>query len=68
MVICYCYCWNKLKISEAATCYCIGIVTMSPSVLDGLSDIYSDCILLQSGHLSKENMQVSLYYHVLGCP
>ena len=51
--------YYKLKISEAVTCYCIGIVTISPSVSDGLSVLYSDCILLQSGHPSKENMQVS---------
>ena len=43
--------------SEAVTC--IGIVTISPSVSDGLSVFYSDYILLQSGHPSKENMQVS---------
>ena len=59
MVSYYCYYGHKLQISEVATCYCIGIVTVSTSVSDGLSVLYSDYILLQSGHPSKENMLVS---------
>ena len=58
-LVVYCYCWNRFKRSEAVTFYCIGIVIISPSVSDGLSVLYSDYILLQSGHPSKGNMQVS---------
>ena len=57
--LCIVTCRNDLKISKVVTCYHDNIVITSTSVSDGLSVLYSGGILLQSCHLSRENMQVS---------
>ena len=59
---------NDLKISKVVSCYYHDTVITSPFVSDGLSVLYSGGILLQSCHLSRENMQVSSLYLLRGCP